>query len=144
MTRDRDGPDLCHQSLIYPAVNSPTLQEFDSYEENAEGYFLERESAEWFYEHYIQRETDVRNEYAAPLLARDLSGLPSTTVITAGFDPLRDEGFAYTDRLEDAGVSVEHEHYESMIHGFVNLVDMVDQSRDALETVADRLACAFE
>jgi acetyl esterase len=144
MARDRDGPDLCHQSLIYPAVNSPVLEEFDSYEENAEGYFLERESTEWFYERYVQREIDRRNEYAAPLLARDLSGLPSATVITAGFDPLRDEGFAYTDRLEEAGVDAEHEHYEGMIHGFVNLVDMVDQSRDALGVVADGLTRAFE
>ena len=144
MTRDRGGPELCHQSLIYPAVNSPTLMEFDSYEENAEGYFLERESAEWFYERYIQRETDVRNEYAAPLLARDLSGLPSATVITAGFDPLRDEGFAYADRLDETGVAVEHEHFEGMIHGFINLIDMVDRSREAIGVVADGLREAFE
>jgi acetyl esterase len=143
MTRDRDGPDLCHQSLIYPAVSSPPLHEFDSYEENAEGYFLERESAEWFYERYIQRETDARNEYAAPLLARDLSGLPPATVITAGFDPLRDEGFAYADRLDEAGVSVTHEHFEGMIHGFINLVDTVDRSREAIAVLADGLREAF-
>jgi acetyl esterase len=143
LTRDRDGPDLCHQSLIYPAVGSPRLHEFDSYEENAEGYFLERESSEWFYERYIQRATDARNEYAAPLLARDLSGVPSATVITAGFDPLRDEGFAYADRLEDAGVAVEHENFEGMIHGFINLVDMVDQSREAIGVVADELRDSF-
>jgi acetyl esterase len=143
LTRDRDGPDLCHQSLIYPAVSSPRLHEFDSYEENAEGYLLERESAEWFYERYIQRATDARNEYAAPLLARDLSGVPSATVITAGFDPLRDEGFAYADRLDEAGVPVEHENFEGMIHGFVNLVDMVDQSREAIGVVADGLRDSF-
>lgn len=88
-------------------------------------------------------ETDIRNEYATPSW-RATSGLPSATIITAGFDPICDEGFTYADRLEEAGVAVELEHYEGMIHGFVNLVDMVDQSRDALETVADGLARSFE
>jgi acetyl esterase len=141
--RDRDGPDLCHQSLVYPSVNSPALETFDSYEENAEGYLLERRSAEWYYERYLQRPTDARNEYAAPLLARDLSDLPPATVITAGFDPLRDEGFAYADRLNAAGVAVTHEHFEGMIHGFLNLVDTVDRSRDAIAVLADDLEAAF-
>ncbi|HET7325317.1 MAG TPA: alpha/beta hydrolase [Halococcus sp.] len=57
---------------------------------------------------------------------------------------MRDEGFAYTDRLEDAGIPVEHEHYEGMIHGFVNLVDMVDQSREALGVVANELRDSFK
>src|SRR5699024_3763249 len=144
MARDRDGPDLRHQSLIYPAVNSPILQEFDSYEENGEGYFLERADIDWFYDRYVPRTIDARNEYAAPLLARDLSDLPPATLITGGFDPLRDEGFAYADRLDKAGVPVEHEHFEGMIHGFVSLVGMVDRSRDAIEVVSDGLRDSFD
>ena len=143
MARDRDGPDLCHQSLVYPAVNSPVLKQFDSYGENAEGYLLEYGSIEWYYERYVQRATDARNEYVAPLLARDLSNLPPATVLTAGFDPLRDEGFAYADRLDEAGVPVSHEHFEGMVHGFVNLVDTIDRSRDAIGLLADDLEEAF-
>ena len=144
LARDRGGPDLCHQSLLYPGVNSPVHTEFDSYEENGEGYLLERESIEWFQERYIQNDLDARNEYAAPLLARDLSGLPSATVITAGFDPLRDEGMAYADRLDDAGVAVSHEHFSGMIHGFVSMLDVVDRAHDGIETAADGLRDAFD
>lgn len=143
VARDRDGPELCHQSLVYPAVNSPSLREFDSYEENAEGYLLERASAEWYYERYLSHPADARNAYAAPLMARDLSGLPPATVITAGFDPLRDEGIAYADRLDAAGVPVTHECFEGMIHGFLNLVDTIDRSRDAIALLADDLGDAF-
>ena len=144
LARDRGAPDLCHQSLVYPAVNSGVGAAFDSYEANGEGYLLERESMEWFEERYIRNDLDARNEYAAPLLARDLSGLPPATVITAGVDPLRDEGIAYVDRLEESGVAVEHEHFPGMIHGFVSMLDVVDRSHDGVETVADGLRDAFD
>ena len=144
LARDQGGPDLCHQSLIYPAVASPALHHFDSYEENGEGYLLEMANIEWYYERYVPRATDARNEYAAPLLARDLSNLPPATLVTGGFDPLRDEGYAYADRLREAGVSVEHEHFEGMIHGFVSMTDMLDRSRDAIEVVAEGLRNSFE
>ena len=141
--RSDSAPDIAHQVLVYPAVASPTLHDFASYEENAEGYFLEWESTVWFYDHYLQRPTDRRNEYAAPLLARDLSDLPPATVVTAGFDPLRDEGMVYADRLENAGVAVSRHHYEGMIHGFVNLIDMMDDADDALDAIAADLDGAF-
>jgi len=131
MARDFDGPDLDHQLLVYPVVSSP-FHEFDSVEENAEGYFLERETMEWFHEQYIQSNVHARNEYLAPLLVDDLSGVPPATVITAGFDPLRDEGNEYARRLEADGVDVVHREYESMVHGFVGFVGMVDAADDAL------------
>jgi acetyl esterase len=144
LARDRGGPDISHQSLIYPAVASPVIHEFDSYTENAEGYFLERRSIDWFYEKWLPSELHARNEYAAPLLARDLSGLPSATVVTAGFDPLRDEGAAYADRLTEAGVAVHHEHYDDMIHGFASMTELIDAARVANGVVADELAAALE
>lgn len=143
MARDQGGPELVHQALVYPAVNSPELRWFDSYDENAEGYFLEQRSMEWFYDQYISRSTDHRNEYAFPLLARDLSELPAATVITCEFDPLRDEGIRYADRLAEAGVNVHREHFEGMIHGFIGLKDRLEAGRDGITIVADGLQRAF-
>ncbi|MFC7154934.1 alpha/beta hydrolase [Halomarina halobia] len=143
MARDRGGPEIARQVLVYPAVASPVVHDFDSYEENGEGYFLERESVAWFYERYVARAADQRNEYAAPLLARDLSGLPPATVVTAGFDPLRDEGREYANRLAEAEVPVTDYHYEGMIHGFVSLPDYLDAADEALDDVAADLEEAF-
>lgn len=143
MARDRDGPDLAHQLLIYPSVASPVVHEFDSYEENGEGYLLERAHREWFSDKFIQNDIHARNAYLAPLLANDLSGLPSATVITAGFDPLRDEGDRYADRLAAAGVPVTHERYEGMIHGFVGRPEVMDPGAAALEMLAATLAASL-
>ncbi len=144
MTQDRDGPDLAHQALIYPAVNSPDVgPEFESYEENAEGYFLETESMQWFVERYVQDEIHLRNEYFAPLLADDLSGVPPASIVTAEFDPLRDEGYAYADRLDDEGVAVSSHHYDDMIHGFATMIGVVDAAEDAVEALAADLQESF-
>jgi acetyl esterase len=143
MTQDRDGPDLERQVLIYPAVDSPVTGEYDSYEENAEGYFLERESMEWFLDRYVDDEIHLRNEYFAPILADDLSGVPPASVVTAGFDPLRDEGQAYAERLRDAGVEVSSHTYDDMIHGFVSMVGMIDAAEEVVETLAAELVASF-
>lgn len=143
--QDEGGPDLVHQSLVYPTVASPLHEdEFDSIEENAEGYFLERETMDWFHERYVQDPVHLRNAYRAPLLASDLSGLPPATVLTAGFDPLRDEGRAYADRLDDAGVAVRREHFPGMIHGFVSMTRELSTAQDGLDAVAAGLVDAFE
>jgi acetyl esterase len=144
MARDRDGPEIAHQGLIYPAVNPAGLGMPDSYEENAEGYFLELASMEWFFERYIEREIDERNPYAFPLQARDLSDLPSATIVSAGFDPLRDEAYAYEERLADADVPVSHHHFEAMIHGFCSMTDELDAAEDGLDAIAEGLRGAFE
>jgi acetyl esterase len=142
--QDRDGPELCRQILIYPAVSSPVLgEDFESYEENAEGYFLETESMQWFLDQYVQDEIHLRNEYFAPLLAADLSGVPPASIITAEFDPLRDEGLAYAARLEADGVAVDAYHYERMIHGFASMVGLVDAAEDAVEAIGADLRTAF-
>lgn len=143
LSKDRNGPDIIHQLLIYPTVNTAEVYEMESYEENANGYFLEAADMKWFDEKYVQDEIHTRNEYASPLLARDLSGLPPATVVTAGFDPLRDEGVAYAERLEEADVPAEHHHYDGMIHGFVSMTGMISQADDALDLLADDLRTAF-
>ena len=139
LARDRGGPDIAHQYLIYPVMNHAF--DTDSYVENAEGYFLTRASMEWFWDHYLETDIDGVNPLASPLRARDLSGLPPATVVTAGFGPLRDEGIAYAGRLEDAGVDVAHHHHEEMIHGFFGMLDEPDlpQARDAVATAGETI-----
>jgi len=141
--RDRDGPDLAHQVAVYPAVNPPSVRWFDSYDENATGYFLEMDSVEWYYDQYLASDADVGNAYVFPLRARTLADLPPATVLTAGFDPLLDEGEAYVERLEGAGIDVEHLHYESQIHGFLSLYEYIDEGREAIDAVTAQLRDAL-
>ena len=111
-----EGKNLLGQLLVYPITNYNF--ETASYEENATGYNLEKRGMEWFWDHYLRHPDEGRHPYASPLLAEDLSGLPQTFVLTAQYDPLRDEGAAYAKRLRDAGVLVQHVHENTMIHGF--------------------------
>ncbi len=108
------------QLLLYPATDA--VGDHPSREENAEGYFLELATMEWFFAHYagsaeVAGEPDPRH---SPLHA-DLTGQPPAVVAVAGFDPLRDEGLAYARKLEAAGVPVEVLRFDSMIHGFVDM-----------------------
>jgi acetyl esterase len=131
MARDRGGPRLRHQVLIYPVTDC----DFDtpSYRDNAEGYLLTRDAMRWFWDHYLP-DPDLRtNPYAAPLRAEKLAGLPPATVLTAEYDPLRDEGEAYAARLREAGVPVEATRHHGQIHGFVQLLDVFDAARRAVD-----------
>ena len=138
MARDKKGPPLKYQVLIYPIAN---LASFDtqSYGEHAEGYLLTREGMIYYRNHYIGKEEDAQNPYASPLLADDLSDLPPALMIAAEFDVLKDEGKAYVDRLNQAGVSVEYRLYDDMIHAFYNMAGVVDRTKDAFKDIAARL-----
>lgn len=116
MARDRKGPDITAQVLIYP----PTNLEFntESHQKFAKGFGLDREQLIWFRDHYLRNEADRCNEYASPLLAKTLSGLPPAIVITAENDVLRDEGMAYAERLKQFGVKVVYACETGMVHGF--------------------------
>ncbi|MFW5973928.1 MAG: alpha/beta hydrolase, partial [Natrialbaceae archaeon] len=141
LSRDRGGPAVAAQVLVYPATGDATATA--AYEENGEGYFLTTETMAWFHDLYIDDEIDDGNVYAHPRLAADLSGLPPATVVTAGFDPLRDDGVAYANRLAEAGVPVEHRNYEGMIHGFFNMIAEpvnLDAAHDAYEFIAAQLS----
>jgi acetyl esterase len=141
MARDRGGPALVQQTLIYPVTNHDL--DTPSYHENATGYVLTREGMRWFWRHYLAREEQGKEPYASPLLAPSLAGLPPALVITAGCDPLRDEGEAYAARLRDAGVPVTLTRYEGIFHGFIRMTRLHDKAKAALDEVAGSLRKAF-
>ena len=97
----------------------------------------------WFWGHYLAQPSDGDDPFASPLLAQSLAGQPPATVITAEYDPLRDEGLAYAKRLEDAGVDTAAKNYPGVVHGFVSMFDNVDKGREALEFGCKRLRAAF-
>lgn len=118
MARDRGTPTITRQLLIYPVTDCNF--ETDSYRDNAEGYYLTRAMMQWFWGHYLEHPEQAKDPLASPLRA-SLEGLPPAAVITAGYDPLRDEGMAYARALEAAGVDVELRSFPGMIHGFVTM-----------------------
>jgi acetyl esterase len=133
--RDRGGPALAFQLLIYPVTDLSSF-DTDSHRELAESYFLTRASMQWFARHYFASPEHARNPEASPLLAENLSGLPPAVVITAEFDPLRDEGEAYARRLEQAGVPVKLKRYPGMIHAFVSMHGILSGGREAITDLA--------
>lgn len=135
--RDEGGPRLAGQLLIYPTTDWE-MPPRPSLVENGEGYWLTTRDIAWFRSHYLAEPLDVRNPHASPLHARDLLGLPSALVITAEYDPLRDEGEDYAMRLRAAGVPVAISRYDGVVHGFFTLSGLVGKS----DAVQDE-ACAW-
>lgn len=142
MARDRKGPAIGFQLLIYPVVGTP-WDGRPSYTDNAEGYFLTSRAMEWFTLHYTGSAEAAEHPYAAPSRATDFSGLPPAHVITAEFDPLRDEGEAYAASLNAAGVPTTVVRYDGMIHGFYGMTAVLTQGRDAQLDAAARVRAAF-
>lgn len=130
MARDADL-DLAAQLLVYPAVDAADAS--PSMTENGVGYVLTAETMEWFGDQYAADVTDWR---ASPLLATSHTDVAPALIITAEFDPLRDQGMAYADKLRDAGVSVEHTNYEGVVHVFFQLGPIVDAGARAVTQVA--------
>ncbi len=140
LARDRKGPRIAFQLLIYPVTDTDT--ETGSYRDFASGYFLERDSMIWFFDRYVG-DGDRADPRLAPLKAKSLAGLPPAYVVTAGFDVLRDEGRAYAEALRAAGVRVEYVNYDGMIHGFFNLQGALDVARDAVKAASKALKDAL-
>jgi acetyl esterase len=133
--RDAGGPALASQVLIYPVTDMSSF-DTDSHRELSEGYFLTRAAMEWFRGHYVPSADLARHPEVSPLLTPDLSGLPPALVITAEFDPLRDEGEAYAKHLRQAGVPVTVTRYPGMIHAFVSMRGVLSGGRQAIQEVA--------
>jgi acetyl esterase len=139
--RDEGGPDVALQVLIYPVVDCDFST--GSHAANGEGYLLELEQMRWFFDCYTRGGTDPTDCRISPLRTADLSGVAPALVITAGFDPLCDEGKAYAERLRDAGVDVESHCYDGMVHAFFGLSGAFDASRDAMQRIGTAVQQAF-
>jgi acetyl esterase len=135
---------LTFQLLIYPVTDC--TQQQPSYEQNGEGYFLTRHGMSWFIDHYLSgNDGSPKDARVSPLFGADhvLASSPPALVITAEFDPLRDEGDAYARRLAELGVPTSHVTFQGMFHGFFSLADYLDDAKSAHAVAASALATAF-
>jgi acetyl esterase len=135
MARDRGGPRVRLQLLIYPMIDAHG--QYPSRADNGDGYLLTRRSLQWFADQYLAASEDATDPYVSPIHAPDLTGLPGAVVITAGYDPLHDEGEAYADRLEQAGVPLVRLPNPAMIHGFMWMNGAVDHTASVYQRVGE-------
>jgi acetyl esterase len=136
MARDQGGPPLVFQVLIYPVTNYDFTT--SSYDDNADGYLLTRDSMKWYWAHYLGDSGTAGHPHASPLRA-DVNDLPPALVLTAEYDPLRDEGEAYARHLEASGVSVVLQRYDGLVHGFFRMGGAVRAAQRALDDIARAL-----
>ena len=133
--RDEQGPQLAFQLLIYPTVDSDSTR--PSMHENATGYMLSSAACVWAWNQYIENPEDRKNPYAAPINAAHFSDLPPAIVLTAEYDPLRDEAEEYAELLSKAGTKVVTRRYEGMIHGFFWTAGVIDGSRKMIKDIGE-------
>ncbi len=139
--RDAGNPPIRHQLLIYPATDQRRIS--NSYNANGQGYLLTKDTMQYFHDHYLvdnQHDLDWR---ASPLLCDNLAKLPPALVITAGYDPLRDEGLQYAAALTAAGNSAVHVCFERQIHGFITMGRVLDDANTAVRLCAAELRRAL-
>jgi acetyl esterase len=136
--RDLGGPVPAFQVLVYPATDLRRASE--SHRTLATGYLLTTELITWFMTLYLRGKDDESNAIGSPLLAKDLSRLPPAFLVTAGFDPLRDEGEAYAARLRESGVRVETRCESSLFHGYLSMGGVIPAAKDAVDAVARAVA----
>jgi acetyl esterase len=136
LARERRGPHLAFQALLYPMTDPQCGRE--SMQQYADGYFLTRDSVYWFWSCYLPRH-ELENPLAAPLCTADLTGLPPATIVSAEYDPLRDQVEAYAARLREAGIPVIGRRYLGMIHGFMSMPHVTAMATRALADVSEDL-----
>jgi acetyl esterase len=130
-----------YQLLIYPATNMHMVT--PSHTTNAQGFLLTREAMQWFQENYLARPEDADDWRASPLLAKSHAQLPPALVLTAGFDPLRDEGLQYADALSQAGVPCQSICFDRQIHGFITMGRVLSEANTAVTLCAQALRQAM-
>jgi acetyl esterase len=140
--RDAGGPALAFQLLVYPATDQRCASA--SHAKNGKGYLLTSEGIDFFSHCYLPDRNALTDWRASPLLAPSLAGLPPALVLTAGYDPLLDEGRAYAERLSREGVAVDYRQYPDMVHGFVLFGGVLDTANAAVAECSAALARAFE
>ncbi|PYC78839.1 alpha/beta hydrolase [Streptomyces tateyamensis] len=141
LCRERGGPLLRHQLLVYP--NTDHAADTESRRTAEDPLLFNRWSVQWYWGHYLASAADGADPLASPLRAASLAGLPPATVITAEYDPLRDEGEAYASRLAAEGVPVELRRYDGMAHGFFAMPGRFDDGRAAQRYAAERVRAAL-
>jgi len=140
--RDHGGPEIAFQLLIYPGTDQRAGH--PSITRNGEGYLLTKKAMDYFQAQYLPKRSDFLDWRASPLLAKSLAGLPPAYVITAGYDPLLDEGREYAERMAKEGVEVAYREYSDMVHGFILFGGVLDTANAAVAECSVRLRAAFE
>jgi acetyl esterase len=135
--RDGGGPALRYQLLIYPATDQ--RPGYDSRVKNGKGYLLEQVTMDYFHDHYIDDRRHDADWRASPILHPNLGGLPPALVLVAGYDPLRDEGVAYAQKLNEAGTRASLLSFERQIHGFITMGKVLDEANTAVRVCASEL-----
>lgn len=141
LAHKRGGPPVAFQLLVFPIVDC--AGDTPSRSEHASGYLLTRDMLDWSTRQYLRSKRDAEIPEASPLLAQDLGGLPPALVMTAEYDPLRDEGERYAERLREAGVAATVKRYDGAIHAFFILSGIIDQGKQAIRDAGDALRRAL-
>jgi len=135
MSKEKGGPEISKQVLLYPTTDMRAGEKhrYPSYEKNGEGYFLTRQTMGLFSKLYLQNPDNANSSYASPMVATDVSGLPPALIITAEYDPLRDEGEQYGSKLQEAGIKTEVIRADGLIHGFFSLFSLMGAKEDIID-----------
>ena len=141
LARDRGGPHICYQALIYPPLDY--TNSLPSHKEFREGYLLDEDSILWYASQYVPEGVEKASPLISPLFVENVEGLPPTLLLTCGYDPLRDEGEAYADKLKKDGIPTKYHCYKGMAHGFFQLSGVVDEGRRAITSVGNALKAAI-